>query len=112
MTGSRAVLTVDENAYTKKLQCLCLSSHMHGMRDADEVAEKGVRMHSAVLLFIVARILQDTPPTIKRRKKEGIKSESKCCFKLCRISRTIRSSFYLLKISVMHHEWRKCRRVI
>jgi len=22
MTGSRAVLTVDENAYTKKLQCL------------------------------------------------------------------------------------------
>jgi len=49
---------------------LSLSSHMHGMRDSDGVAKKRVGTHSAMLLFIVARILQGTPPSIKRRKKE------------------------------------------
>jgi hypothetical protein len=56
MTDSRAVLTVDENAYSKSFS-VSLSSHMHGMRDSDEVAKKRIRKHSAMLLFIVARIL-------------------------------------------------------
>jgi len=69
---------------------------MHGMRDLDEVAKKRVGTHSAMLLFIVAHIIQDSPSTIKRRKKEqGIRSESKRCFKLCRISRIIPSVFVL-----------------
>jgi len=79
MTGSRAFLSLDENAYTKTSVSLYVVSRAHGMRDSDEVAKKRVGTHSSMLLFNVVRILQGTPPSIKRRKKErkkeGMKSE-------------------------------------
>jgi len=43
---------------------------MHGMRDSEEVATKRIRTHSAMLLFIVARILQDTSYHQKKKEKK------------------------------------------
>ena len=78
MTDSRAVPTLDENAYAKKFQCLSpLALTCTVLRDSNEVAKKRVGTHSAMLLFVVSPIFQGTFPSMKRRQIERKKERKK-----------------------------------